>query len=153
MGNVCSSGPTTENHSSQNEDVENGGSRDKQQRKQLQRIPTFSKVHARLREDCKVRDAYKIGKTYVLLRSCYRRPCFVLRVVGRSGGPGGRAVGRSGGRAVGRSGAHSLLGSIARADASVHDGPAGLIAVGLSQKRSLTNEILLVGWGRVDFRW
>ncbi len=99
MGNVCSSGPTTENHSSQNEDVENGGSRDKQQRKQLQRIPTFSKVHARLREDCKVRDAYKIGKTYVLLRSCYRRPCFVLRVVGRSGG---RAVGRSGGRAVGR---------------------------------------------------
>ena len=142
MGNVCSSGPTTENHSSQNEDVENGGSRDKQQRKQLQRIPTFSKVHARLREDCKVRDAYKIGKTYVLLRSCYRRPCFVLR-----------AVGRSGGRAVGRSGAHSLLGSIARADASVHDGPAGLIAVGLSQKRSLTNEILLVGWGRVDFRW
>jgi serine/threonine protein kinase len=27
------------------------------------RQPTFSKVHARLRQDCKVRDAYKIGKT------------------------------------------------------------------------------------------
>ena len=26
-------------------------------------MPTFSKVHARLRQDCKVRDAYKIGKT------------------------------------------------------------------------------------------
>ena len=69
MGNVCSSGPSTANHSAHNEDVENGAARDKQQRKQLQRIPTFSKVHARLREDCKVRDAYKIGKTYVL-RSC-----------------------------------------------------------------------------------
>ncbi|MEO2194068.1 MAG: hypothetical protein ABGY24_16655 [bacterium] len=71
MGNVCSSGSPTANHPShpsEHEDVENGVARHTQERKQLQRVPTFSKVHARLREDCKVRDAYRIGKTCVMMR-------------------------------------------------------------------------------------
>ena len=63
MGNICSGqGASTSASSSDHAKKEanvttvKGG---------LRREPTFSKVHARLREDCKVRDAYKIGKTYV----------------------------------------------------------------------------------------
>jgi calcium/calmodulin-dependent protein kinase I len=54
MGNVCSSdgGPKEDLTASP-------GKRSKR----ISREPTFSKVHARLRQDCTVRDAYKIGKT------------------------------------------------------------------------------------------
>lgn len=53
MGNVCSSDVGTVE-----EKQSNAG-----KGKKISREPTFSKVHARLRQDCKVRDAYKIGKT------------------------------------------------------------------------------------------
>lgn len=52
MGNVCSGSRSTEQEH-----------RTEHSSKAVGRQPTFSKVHARLRQDCKVRDAYKIGKT------------------------------------------------------------------------------------------
>eukprot|EP00890_Picochlorum_soloecismus_P002934 jgi/Picsp_1/3641/NSC_06478-R1_calcium calmodulin-dependent protein len=57
MGNVCSS-----SNARDEEDVKAKSSRQKQG-KAIARGPTFSKVHARLRQDCKIRDAYKVGKT------------------------------------------------------------------------------------------
>ncbi len=164
MGNVCSSGPSTANHSAHNEDVENGAARDKQQRKQLQRIPTFSKVHARLREDCKVRDAYKIGKTYVL-RSCLSvlkasslspsfsfflllSPSFsfflLLSLLLLHG-------------CWGVCGTVGLWGSTSRTRSRTRAGlrTCRVVICSLNQLTSWLKPagFLLVVWGRVDFRW
>ena len=55
MGNSCSS-PSTDPSSDE-------ATRQPGNKAGGKLVPTFSKVHARLRQDCKVRDAYKIGKT------------------------------------------------------------------------------------------